>query len=304
MRRYLITLLRRNRVTVAARRYQDFLPPIFVARLYDDAPELMAPPHPTGDITAAMNQMRRRAYAAALAPWRQAIADAREAARASHKQAAAAREAARAADPSARVRPPRSRSLRASPGRPTPQALLAALLAELHAPERAAAAHDARLTEPYVPFPPASPAAPRPMPGPDAHRSAHAVPVRCARATSAPEPYVPERAPTAHNVCAAEPYEPFPPARAAAPTTAPSQDPHPTAPAAPARQAHANGQPEPLVPGGAPGPRQTSAPEPYVPVRAAAGPVLPPGLPNRAARRRWIRQQRRLHKAPPASIHR
>ena len=103
MNRYRITLLCRNRVTVAADRYQDFLPPAFVARLHDYAPELMAPPHPTGGITAAQDQMRRRAVAAALAPWRQAIADAREAARAARKQAAAAR----AADPNARVRPPR-----------------------------------------------------------------------------------------------------------------------------------------------------------------------------------------------------
>ena len=44
------------------------------ARLYGRAPELMAPPRPTGGITAAQDRVRRRAVAAALAPWQQAIA--------------------------------------------------------------------------------------------------------------------------------------------------------------------------------------------------------------------------------------
>ena len=44
------------------------------ARLHDHAPELMAPPRPTGGITAAQDRVRRRAVAAALAPWQQAIA--------------------------------------------------------------------------------------------------------------------------------------------------------------------------------------------------------------------------------------
>ncbi len=79
------------------------------------------------------------------------------------------------------------------------------------------------------------------------------------------------------------------------------RDPHRRAHAVPARCAHTNPQPEPFAPEGAPGPRQTAAPEPYEPVPAEAAPVLSPGLPNRAARRRWLRQQRRLHRAPPAA---
>ncbi len=316
-RRYLITLLRRNRIKVAAKRYLDFLHPAFVARLFADyAPELTAPPHPTGGITAAMDRMRRRAVAAGLAPWRRAIADAREAARAAWKQAAAAREAARAADPNARVRPPRPRRQRPGASRPTPQAVLAALLAELQATERAAAAReagvaepcvpdgaaavrDAGMAEPYVPIPSAGRVALAPMAVPDLRNSAAAVPARCAHETSPPEPYVPDRASAAHNVCAAEPCEPFPPADAAAPATAPARAPRLTTHAGLARCVHANAQPEPLVPVGAPGPRQTSAPEPYVPV-SAAGPVLPPDLPNRAARRRWMRQQRHRQRASPA----
>jgi len=43
------------------------------------APELMPPPSPTGGSTAAADRMRRRAVAAALAPWKQAIAAVRAA---------------------------------------------------------------------------------------------------------------------------------------------------------------------------------------------------------------------------------
>src|SRR5208283_4263973 len=39
-----LTTLRRARLCAAATRYQDHLPPAFVARLYGHAPELMAPP--------------------------------------------------------------------------------------------------------------------------------------------------------------------------------------------------------------------------------------------------------------------
>jgi hypothetical protein len=84
----------RSRVAVAADRYQDFLPPAFVVRLHDYPPELMAPHFPTRGVTAAQDHMRRRAVAAALAPWRRAIADASAAARAARKKAAAARAAA------------------------------------------------------------------------------------------------------------------------------------------------------------------------------------------------------------------
>ncbi len=44
------------------------------ARLYDRAPELMAPPRPTGGITATQARVRCRAVGAALAPWQRAIA--------------------------------------------------------------------------------------------------------------------------------------------------------------------------------------------------------------------------------------
>jgi hypothetical protein len=100
--RYRITLLHRTRVITGAADYQAHLPPAFLARFYGYAPELLPPPQPTGGISAAADRMRRRAVAAALAPWKQAIATAR----AAHL---AARAAARAAQPHApvRARPPR-----------------------------------------------------------------------------------------------------------------------------------------------------------------------------------------------------
>ena len=171
--RYRITLLCRTRVTVAAKRTQAFLPPVFVARLHGYPPELVAPSFPTGGSTAAQDQMRRRAVAAALAPWRRAIAEAREAAREAARTARKQAAATRAAEPNARARPRRPR-----PRRPTPQALLAALLAELLAPERAPAVPDAGATEPYGPFSPTGPAAPATTPAGHPHPAAHTNPAQ------------------------------------------------------------------------------------------------------------------------------
>ncbi len=216
-----ITLLCRTRVTVAAKRYRDFLPAAFLARLQDYAPELTAPRFPNAGITAAQDQMRRRAVAAALAPWRWAIADNRKAARAARKQAAAVR----AADPNTRLRPWRPR-----PRRPTPQGRLTARLSEPLVPERAPAAPDTCLTKPYVPFPPAGSAAPAPMPAPHPHRTAHATPARGAHETAPPAPHVPDRAAAAHDADPPKPYEPSLPVDTAAPATTPAQDPHPVNP--------------------------------------------------------------------------
>src|SRR5580692_2190311 len=78
-KRFRLTMLRRNRVKAAAVRYKHHLPPAFIARLYAYPPELTPPPKPTSGITAAADRMRRHAEAAALAPWKQAIATARAA---------------------------------------------------------------------------------------------------------------------------------------------------------------------------------------------------------------------------------
>src|SRR5208283_3065047 len=135
--RWRLTFLRRARVDSAAQRYQAYLPPAVVGRLYSHPPELMPPPLPTGGgITAAQDRVRRHAVAAALAPWKRAIADARAAERAAR---AAARAAARLAKPRAPVgaRPPRGAGL-AKAHAPIPGAGPAAAA---HAAARLAKAH-------------------------------------------------------------------------------------------------------------------------------------------------------------------
>jgi hypothetical protein len=159
LNRFRLTVLRIGRIDAAAASCQDHLPSAFVTRLYGYAPDLMAPPRPTGGITAAQDRVRRRAVAAALAPWKRAIAAACAAAE------RAARAAARLAKPHAPVgvRPPRDAGV---PG--------------AHAPipgatDPAAAAHAAaRLAKPHAPVgvrPPRRagvPGAQAPIPGPAA----------------------------------------------------------------------------------------------------------------------------------------
>ncbi len=217
----------------------------------------------------------------------------------------------RAADPNAHLRQHRPR-----PRRPTPQALLAALLAELRVPARARHLPDKTLCtisarrrrRPGGPCLPRTRTAAQTPRRPVArmqtasqnslHQGAHP-----ARQTAAPELLAPESAPTARDAGLTEPYVPFPPTGPAAPATTPAGDPHPAAHTNPVQRAHTNPQPKPPAPEGAPGARQTATPEPLVTVPAAGAPVPPPGLPNRAARRRWMRQQRHLHRAPPARTH-
>ncbi len=195
---------------------------------------------------------------------------------------------------------PRPRPRRPSPGRPTPQALLAALLAApctrarpgraRHPPDKTLCTISAR--RPHRPDALARPGpTPQRTPGRD----------QCAHEIARPEPRVPERAPL-HPVSARQNpmYRFRPPATRARRSRKPGYA-HPTAHTVAARWAHANAQTEPLVPDDAPATRQTAAPAPYVPVAAAVAPTFPPGPPNRAARRRWMHQQRRLHRAPPAA---
>jgi hypothetical protein len=75
--RYAITSLRRGRVGNAAVKYADRLPADLVARLWQGAPELMPPIPPTGGMTVAEDRAARLAEKAALAPWRDALAAAR-----------------------------------------------------------------------------------------------------------------------------------------------------------------------------------------------------------------------------------
>ncbi len=76
-----LTALRRGHVGNAATCCVDRLPPDFAARLWQVPPELMPPPPPTGGLTPAEDSAVLRAEAEALAPWRQAIAQAGQAGR-------------------------------------------------------------------------------------------------------------------------------------------------------------------------------------------------------------------------------
>jgi hypothetical protein len=72
-----LSLYRHGQVVVAAVRYQDYLPPHLVERLHSMPPELtVLPASPTG-VTRAEDRAILRAEAEALAPWKQAIAEAR-----------------------------------------------------------------------------------------------------------------------------------------------------------------------------------------------------------------------------------
>src|SRR5580658_8857381 len=76
--RFLITVRSISRVDAAALLCHAYLPPALAARHRDqNPPELMPPPLPIGGITAAQDRAMRHAVAAALAPWRAAIAEAR-----------------------------------------------------------------------------------------------------------------------------------------------------------------------------------------------------------------------------------
>ena len=191
LNRHDLTALRRGRVGNAAVRHLDRLPPDLAAHLWQMPPELLPPPWPTRGLTPAQDRAVLRAETASLAPWRAAIA-----------QAGFSRRAGKA----------RPRPVAGRPDAPPAEAL---------APVRAPTAHDTGPTEPFAPFPPAGPAAPAPMPAPDPHAEAHAVPARCAHENAQPEPYVPIPVPTAHDTSATKPFEPFPPAGPAAPATAP-----------------------------------------------------------------------------------
>jgi hypothetical protein len=257
--RWRLTFLRRARVDAGAQRYQAYLPPAVVARLHGYAPELMPPPLPTGGgITAAQDRVRRRAVAAALVPWKRAIADARAAER-------AARAAARLAKPHAPVgaRPPRG-----------------AGVAKAHAPIPAAGPATAacaatRLAKPLAPVaarPPGDagvPGAHAPIPG--AARPAVAARAGCpaeATAAASPADATHGRRPTLLRPAGENPL------------------------AARVAGAHA--------PDRAPGPGDAGVAKPHAPIPGPAAPATPPGLPNRAARRRWKRQQRLLRRAPAA----
>ncbi len=75
--RHVLVRLRRGRVVQDAIRYGAWLPPDLAARRFS-APELKEPPWPTGGLSPAQDRAVLRAEAAALAPWKRAIAAAKQ----------------------------------------------------------------------------------------------------------------------------------------------------------------------------------------------------------------------------------
>jgi hypothetical protein len=72
-------MIQRNRVFMAALRYQDRLPSAMVARLLSFPPELALPAYPTAGLSVAEDRVVLRAEQDALSPWKDAIADAKRA---------------------------------------------------------------------------------------------------------------------------------------------------------------------------------------------------------------------------------
>jgi hypothetical protein len=72
--RNMLAIFRRGQVLLEAVRCIDRLPPELAARLNRMPPALMPPPCPSGELSRAEDRALMRAEAAALAPWKQAIA--------------------------------------------------------------------------------------------------------------------------------------------------------------------------------------------------------------------------------------
>jgi hypothetical protein len=253
------SLTRRVRVSCAAQQHLDRLPPDLAARFEQGPPELRPPSWPAAGITPAEDRTMERAEAAALAPWKAAIALARQAAR-ERPGMAAGRRGATPAKAHAPVPLPRDP---AAPG-----ALQADVAARPHAPEHArdpGAATEAPATAPSAAQ--ATPHAPGRANGGAATPAASPQAPAKAQAT----PHAPEQGAAAR-------------ASHLAPTAAPAK------PHAPETVALAGGA-NPAAP--LPAPAQPEA-TPLAPEQTGtAEGASPASFPNRAARR-WLRKQERL----------
>lgn len=91
--RHIVSFSRRGRMFIAVAENLDRLPAEWVERFNQRPPELTLPPHPHGaGISAAQDRAMRQWETAALAPWKQAVAEARRTPRPS--AGAAARDSA------------------------------------------------------------------------------------------------------------------------------------------------------------------------------------------------------------------
>ena len=77
--RQVLTIAGRTQTHLDALNYQHRLPAELAARLHPTPPEFTFPPFPAAPLTAAQDRAMQQSEAAALAPWKQAIATIREA---------------------------------------------------------------------------------------------------------------------------------------------------------------------------------------------------------------------------------
>jgi hypothetical protein len=174
----------------------------------------------------------------------------------------------------------------------------AARLAKPHAPVGARPPRDAGLPGPHAPIPGAADPAAVTRAAARLAKPHAPVGARPPRGAGVPEPPAP--IPGAADPAAAARAEcPHKAPAAASPADA-TQGRRPTPPRPAGQNPLAAPVPKPRAPDRAPTPSDAGAPEPHAPIPGPAAPAIPPGLPNRAARRRWLRQQRRLHRAPAA----
>jgi hypothetical protein len=299
--RHDLTSLRRGEVGNAAVCCVDRLPPEFSARLWEMPSELLPPPWPTGGLTPAEDRAVLRAEAEALAPWRQAIAQAGQAGRVGRGAADGVcpdrATKAHTPEPAADGREVSPIAGRAMAGGPIQQ------LAEAHAPVCAGCAHEPQCGDGG---------------GDAALATSPAAPVATQARAHAPEPAVDRRdvGSVAVHATAGGPIQHLAGAHAseyAGEAGGAALAASPGAPVATQARAYA---PEPGADGSGISPvpvhamtggpvqqRSTAhvsevhAPEARAPERdPAASDAAPPALLNRATRRRWKRLQRQLYR--------
>ena len=299
---YIMSVCRRGRATRAIFDCLDRLPEDLVARFDQMPPELEPPHRPTVGITVAEDRAMRRADAAALAPWRRAIARARQAARRGQPKPAAAGLAGQAAAMALAAAPCGAHAkLHASPepasGRPAASATRPASARAGHAPK------------PHAPVPsaagPGAPAAPEIKP----HASVRSAADPGAPAAVEIKPHAPERhagtvpggttaSPAGPAIPPPKPHAPAPTAEATAPSARPSGV--QTKPHAPDSLAAAHPAPALSAENPEPKPHAPVAPDdPASPTGKRDGGETPPS-PNRHARR-WHRKWQRLQQKRTAA---
>ncbi len=323
--RHHVTFLRRSPVRMFAVIHRDRLPPELAARMNRLAPELLWPPRPTGGITRAEDRAMLLAETAALAPWKQAMALDRQARREERAARAAASDAEapsqatpHAPEPAAGAAAPASTPPPAAlvPARPEPHAPIppasagpkpqpapagarAVPLAKPHAPERAPRGIRGALARPC---PAGRPEAHAPIPATPAQLAPQPTPART-RVELAAKPHAPNRvASGARSAPAVARVAELPKAHAPI-------HPAPTQPASQPAAAGTGVEPatKPLAPNNdvdgihaAPtAARLTARPEVHAAERARNGHTGSRTMPAGLAARRWLRQQKLMHRNQP-----